>query len=89
MFVLAQGVVAKDFDDAAVARAPLAVGRHHPPQFSSQRRQASDLRLHVSELFGGQGVRLLARPVWVVRQSQQSANRLDGEAELAGVPDEG
>ena len=46
------------------------------------------LALNIGQVGAGDPVGIVARPLRLVRQPQQVADRLDREAELAGVADE-
>ena len=58
---------------------------------SSSRRSAdksASFRLHLRQMFAGEGVHGCARLLFLVGKLEQGPNLLDGKAEVAGAPGE-
>ena len=84
----AEGVVAQDLDDPAVANAPAPALLGHPFELAAQRLKALDPPFDIAELRFRYGVRGLAGLFGLVAEAQQVAYGLQGEPQCPGVPDE-
>ena len=82
-------VVGKDFDDAAVAHAAVPAAVDHALEFLLERVQPGDALLDFFEPGGRDGVGLCAGACRMVLEVDQGADRVDVEAEFAGMADEG
>ena len=82
-------MIGQRFDDPAV-RHPAAVARiNHALQLGPQGGELSDPAVDLIQMPARDGIDVLARPVGIVSQSQQLANRVLRETEIAAVPHKG
>ena len=82
-------LIVQNLDHTALRHTPIATGRSHPGQFGLQSLQASDAARYRYEMRAGDGVRLAARPLWIIGEAKQLADIRKRKPQLAGVPDEG
>ncbi|CAD5290369.1 hypothetical protein BOS5A_220039 [Bosea sp. EC-HK365B] len=88
--LLAQRMIGQRLNDRAVAGSDTTgAGRRDPLQLLLQRAQSRNLVADVVEMGDGDRMGLVAGHAGVVRQLEQGADAVDGEAEISGVLDEG
>lgn len=78
----ALGLVAQDLDDPAVGHPFFGALFQHPVELCPEGLQSLDPPLDPKELPAGNGVGLVTGAVWIVRQVQQLADRIQGKPEL-------
>jgi hypothetical protein len=89
MRVRALAVVGQHLDHAALAHLAVPAAGHHQRQLLPQCHQAADARVHIGQACLRNRIGGLAGLAGIVLQGEQRADRIDLEAELPGVPNEG
>jgi hypothetical protein len=82
-------VVRERLDNAAVAHAASSTLLDHPLELGLEYREAGEPLFDLRELAPRELIDGIARLLRTIRQAEQLADRLEREAELAAVPDEG
>ena len=85
----AETVVAQNLDHPAVGDGAVGALRDHPLEFRFERPEARDSCADGGKLGSGDGIGGGAGLVGPVRQAEKVADRLEREAEVAGMADEG
>ena len=82
-------MVAQHLKNAAIGHPIRIAGTDHPLQFNAEGFEPHKSCLDLAKLFLGDGIDLRTGPVGRIRKVQQLSDRLQREAELAGMADEG
>ncbi len=86
--VQAGAVIAQHLDDAALRNLAVLAFLDHAVHLAAKRRQAGDLLVDIGEMTTRDRIDIAAGAVRLVREIEQLPDRLDSEAEIAGVADE-
>jgi len=82
-------MVAQHLDHPAIGNLAARALHDHPLQFGLQRRQPREAALHLGKLRARDGVGCDARLFGIVREAEKVTDRLEREAEVPCVADEG